>query len=389
MSEILIGRHGRQNPERSVEYCAQQAGISGHWRWLGSLTVLSAFIVLTFYMVISGWVLHYFFLSVSGQWNELSVGQAHQTMQQLLGNFPLQAFWDTLVVAGSVLVIAAGIHQGIERVVYVMFPLLVILLFILFIYALNAGNMADGLRFMFQPDFSKITFHSILAAMGQAFFSLGIALGILIMYGAYLGSEYSITYTSIAVSAVDTGIALFSGVVIFPILFAYQIAPAQGSSLIFETLPVAFSHMPFGNLFAALFFLMLEVAAFASAIGFLEPCAIWLKERIEMPRPLAAIIMGAIIWLLSLINITSFNLFKQVHILGLRFFDLSEAITAKFTLPLGGLLLALFCGWRLPSSMLKSELHTLHPAVFKVWLWCLRIITPIAIVVVLVNTFII
>lgn len=387
MAEILLGRHGRQNPEESIGLWAEQAKVGRGWKWVGSLTVLSAFIILTFYIVISGWVLHYFFLSVTGHFHQLDVADTHRIWQSLHNNFAMQALWTSLVVAATIIIIAAGVHQGIEKVVYVMFPILIILLVILLGYAWQSSSFTQGLAFLFQPDFYRLNMHTILEAVGQSFFSLGIAVGVLMMYGAYLPETNSVSQTSLAVSLADTGIALLAGMAIFPVLFSQNLTPGQGSSLIFKTLPLAFSHMPFGGLFAALFFLMLEIAAFASAIGFLEPAAIWLKERLSIPRPLAAWIMGIIVWLIGLLHIASMSIWPDTKLLDMNLFQWAQQITAKVTLPLGGLLVALFCGWRLPAQVLRAQLHTRFNWLFWGWLWTLRAVAPIGIILVLVGAF--
>ncbi len=389
MAEIILGRHGRQNPENTMLSCAREIRAAKAWKWVGTVTVASAFLILSYYLVIIAWVFHYFLFSLTGNLNNITSAAAQSEFDGLMNDFNYQLLLDSVLTLGTAGVIALGIHRGVEKVAYILFPSLIVLLGILFIYALNSGGFTQGMDFLFSFDLHKVTGQSVLNALGQAFFSLGISSAVLMMYGAYFRSNLSIAKTSLAISAIDTGIALFSGLVVFPIVFSQMLSPNAGPSLIFITLPVAFGQMTGGSFFATLFFLMLLFAAFTSGVGYLEPAVMWFKERFNISsRPIAALTMGLIVWFFSVLNISSFNILKHATIFGANVFDTLDFITAKITLPLGGLLIALFCGWVMPSRTLRKDLKLIPRWVFMTWLWSLRVIAPIAITIILVGAWI-
>jgi len=387
MSEVLVGRRGGHNPAFSFRKLALAQGKSRWWFFAGALPILSGFLILSYYTVIAGWVLDFLFHSLIGTFNGTSVTAVHSLFTTLLANPMQMLFWNTLVVFATITVIALGIHKGLENTVYVMFPLLAILAVVLILYALESGSFMQGVEFLFRPDFSKITFKSALLALGQAFFSLSIGTGIMLTYGKYVQPTTSILKTSVIISLTDTGIALIAGLTIFPIVFATGLEPSSGPSLIFKTLPVAFGQMPFGAFFAALFFLMLEMAAFTSAIALLEPTVVFLMEKFNWSRPRATLKAGFVIWLLGLGSILSFNIGKSYTIFGLTFFELLDYTTANIMLPLGGILVAIFTGWIMLQRTTADELKLKESGIpYKIWRIATRYIAPFAIVVILVSS---
>jgi neurotransmitter:Na+ symporter, NSS family len=265
----------------------------------------------------------------------------------------------------------------------------------LVMYAAIAGDLPGTIRFLFQADFSKITASVVLQAIGQAFFSVSVAMGLLITYGAYLDRETRLGSSAVYIAGADTCVALLSGLAIFPLVFANSLDPAEGPGLIFITLPIAFGQMPMGALFGAVFFLLVLVSALTSSIAILEPMVSWAEEHDWLRRGPAAVIAGVAAWAVGLATVFSFNLWAGWFPLG-RFerfrastvFDLIDYLTSNLLLPLGGMLIAVFVGWVLSSETARQELGVVDGRSFRAWRFTLRFVTPIAVGWVLVaNLF--
>jgi NSS family neurotransmitter:Na+ symporter len=260
------------------------------------------------------------------------------------------------------------------------------MLIALVLYAAIEGDMARTVRFLFQADFSKINSGVVLQAIGQAFFSVSVAMGLLITYGAYLDRETRLGSSAIYIAGADTFVALMSGLAIFPLVFANALDPAEGPGLIFVTLPIAFGQMPAGALFGALFFLLVLVSALTSSIAILEPMVSWAEEHAWMKRGPAAIAAGVLAWVVGLATVFSFNLWSGWFPLG-RFerfrestvFDLIDYFTSNLLLPLGGVLIAVFVGWVLSAETTRQEVGVHDGRGFRAWRFALRYIAPLGV----------
>lgn len=386
MGEVLIGRRGRQNPAFAFRNIAKKEGRSKWWLLAGALPALTGFLILSYYSVITGWVLDFFVHSIAETFKGISIEQTSHLFETLLNNPMRMLFWDTLMIAAIILIIGRGIQKGLERTVYFMFPALMILIIVLLVYAIKTGSFMQGAEFLFKPDFSKLTADSILVALGQAFFSLSIGTGAMIAYGKYVTKETSITSSTMIIAATDTFVALIAGLAIFPIVFANGLEPGAGPSLIFKTLPIAFGQMPGGDFFAGLFFLMLLFAAFTSAIALFEPMVIWCMEGFNWSRMRATSTCGFVLWILSLGTIGSFNIANDLKISGMTFFDGLDHITSNIFLPLSGLLVAIFTGWMMTRSDTADELQlNSRSLTFRSWRFVMRYVAPIAIVVIFLR----
>ncbi len=259
MSEILIGRRGRRNPVASMRLLGEEEGGSPNWGLVGVMGVFAGFLILSFYSVIAGWVIAYIFKLGSGVFAGAGATDVQVAIQSLTDSWVQTGLWHTLFMGLTVFVVARGVERGLEAAVTLMVPALIGILLILLGYSVVSGEFGRALEFLFRPDFSAINGSIILAAMGQAFFTLSIGMGTVMAYGAYLPQETSITGTASAVVVADTGIALLSGLVIFPIVFANGLDPSAGPDLIFQALPLSFGNMPGGTLFGTLFFMLLSV----------------------------------------------------------------------------------------------------------------------------------
>jgi len=282
-------------------------------------------------------------------------------------------------------VVARGVNSGIEVAVRYLMPALFLLLLILIGYSLAHGGFAQAVDFMFTPDFSKINQDVVLSAMGQAFFSLSLGMGAIMIYGSYLNKTASIGKTTFAVAIADSGVAILAGLAIFPIVFSNGLETAQGAGLIFNTLPLAFGQMSGGLLFGTLFFILLVFAAWTSSISLIEPAVAWLVENRGLARVRASIYCGFATWLIGLGTVLSFNYGQNWQIFGKTFFDCLDYLTSNIMLPLGGLMIALFVGWVMKEASVKEELAMQNQVIYSIWLFLLRFVTPLGLVLVFLS----
>lgn len=384
MAEILVGRRARQSPINAVRETAAEAGRSKHWGLIGWLGVLAGYIIFSFYSVVAGWVLHYIAGMGTGQLVDIGSEQAGQRFTDLLASPDQMLMWHTVFVLMVVAVVAGGVNKGLERATKVMMPALFLLLIVLLGYSVNSGGFAEGWSFLFSFSPEALTWDAVLVALGHSFFTLSLGMGAIMAYGSYMGKKDSIGSTVITIGVLDTLVALVAGLCIFPIVFANQMDPAAGPGLMFITLPVAFGQMPGGQVFGFLFFTLVGVAAWTSAISLLEPATAWVVERFGMRRPLAALVLGIIIWLMGIASLLSFNHWAEIKIFSLSVFDFLDFLTANIMLPLSGLLIALYAGWVLTSNMTRDELALGCNKVYAAWWFVIRYIAPVAVMIIFV-----
>lgn len=379
IAEIMLGRQGRQNPACAIGLVARHSGRRKGWQVVGFATILAGFLILSYYSVIAGWALDYVFQAALGHFTQRSAQDIDSLFEALISSPWKLMLWHSLIMAGTIFVVAMGVQKGLERSIRFMFPTMLVLMIVIVLYSMQTGYFGHGLSFLFKPDFSKITANGILMALGHAFFTLSLATGSIMMYGAYLPKNISIPSTTLFVAGADTLIALIAGLAIFPIVFANGLQPGAGPGLIFKTLPIAFGQMPAGAFFATLFFVMLVFAAFTSAISLLEPTVAWFIEKAKMSRYTAALVSGGLIWLLGLGTIFSFNIWQNVKMFNLNIFEFLDYLTANIMLPLGGLAIAIFAAWRIKKAFALAELEIADGLLYKSWKYVLGIIAPIAI----------
>jgi len=375
MSEFLIGRSGRANASGSFEKLAP--GTS--WKWVGRLGILAGFLILGFYMVVCGWTLEYIVQSVSGEL--MRAGSFHDNFGNLLQNPFRQFTWMFLFTALTAFFILGGVKKGIEQSAKILMPVLFLLLVILGIRSLTLPGSQEGLAFLFKPSMEHVKSTIFLDAIGQAFFSLSIGMGCMTTYGSYFRDDSNLRKTAIQVSLLDSMVAVLAGIVIFPAAFALTQTPdtivstlvAGGPGLLFITIPDLFYHLPFSSFWASLFFLLLAIAALTSTISLMEVVTTFLHEKFQMLRrnaiffvSIGVIILGAISSFLP------------------SFFNLLDYTTAKVMLPVVGLFISLFIGWRLDKKIVYAQLTnngTLPVSVrfIKLYVFILRYIAPVAI----------
>lgn len=383
VSEWLIGRRGQKNPIHSMAELATKNGQPKAWALVGASGVLAAFLILSFYSIIGGWSLSYTLGSVTGRFSGQDIDGIGAIFGNLLGSPGILALWHTAFMALVIWIVARGVTKGLEGAVRTMMPALLLLLLILVGYGITTGHFGEAMAFMFRPDWSAVTGGVVLAAMGQAFFTLSLGMGIMMAYGSYLGEEVSLLGTARTVIVLDTVIALLAGMAIFPIVFANGMSPSEGPGLIFVNLPVAFGNMAGGTLLGLMFFLLLTFAALTSAISLLEPTVELVEERTPLSRVGATIISGAAVWVLGIAALLSFNIWDDVLFFGLNIFDLLDTFTSKVMLPLTGLGAIIFVAWCLDRNSVTQELG-LTGGKEQLWNLVARYVAPIGVIAVFI-----
>ncbi|MFZ9085905.1 MAG: sodium-dependent transporter [Steroidobacteraceae bacterium] len=374
IAEMLLGRRGRSHPAGAIARLAVESGCRPAWGWVGGLGVIVAWVIMTYYSVIAGWAMAHVWPTLSGGFAGADAGVTAAHFDALLASPVRLMAWAGVYTAVAVAIVARGLHSGIERSISLLMPALFLALLLLVAYGLVEGEVAPALQFLFAPDFSRIDGSVVLAAVGQAFFSVGVGMGIMITYGSYLPRDVSLVRSAFLIAGADTLVALLAGIALFPLVFANGLDPAAGPGLVFVTLPIAFGNMPGGQLFGGIFFCLLVVAALTSSIAAIEPMVRWLIDRRGWSRPKAAWIAGGLTWVAGLATVLSFNLWKDWHPLGAlarfqdkTFFDLLDYATSNLLMPLCALLLAVFVGWRMRAEESADELGLGSPFQFLVW----------------------
>ncbi|MCE8017303.1 sodium-dependent transporter [Halomonas sp. MCCC 1A17488] len=385
VAEWLIGRRGQENPINAMAELARRGGHLPAWVLVGVSGVLGAFLILSFYSVIGGWSLSYTLGSITGTFSGQDAEGVGGVFTGMLGSPVTLLLWHTVFMLLVIGIVARGVTKGLEGAVRTMMPALVILMLVLVGYGMTTGHFGEALSFMFRPDWGAISGEVVLAAMGQAFFTLSLGMGIMMAYGSYLGEEVNLLGTARTVILLDTGIALLAGLAIFPIVFANGLDLNSGPGLIFVTLPLAFGNMTGGTLLGLMFFLLLTFAALTSAISLLEPVVEFVEERTPLSRVVATLVSGVAVWALGILALLSFNLLGEFLILGLNVFDLLDTFTSKILLPLTGLGAILFVAWCLDRQSVAAELN-LSGAGQSLWVVVARYVAPLGVVAVFLHS---
>jgi NSS family neurotransmitter:Na+ symporter len=384
LSEFVIGRSTQRNPIGAFLKLAP----GRPWFLIGIMGVGAAFMILSFYAAVAGWTMEYLYQSVINGF----AGKSPEQLSEMFNSFrsgswrPIIWFLIFMVLTASIVI--SGIRNGIEKYAKILMPVLLLILIILSIRSLTLPGAGEGLRFLFKPDFSKISAGTILEALGQAFFSLSIGMGTLITYGSYIQKNDRLGNTAISVSLADTFIAVLAGVAIFPAVFAFGIDPAAEEGLVFITLPNIFQQMAGGYFFALMFFVLLAVAALTSTISVLEVVVAYFVEELKMTRRRATIWATSLISILGLLAAGSWGWFSNMTIFGKNVFGLLNFTSANILLPLGGFFIVIFVGWFIGRKAVRQELSnegSLRVRFLGLFLWIVRLVAPIAIAIVFLN----
>lgn len=385
MSELALGRKSRSNPIGAFKKLHPK----GKWHYTGILAVLTSFIILSFYLMIAGWVFSYFIKSLTGELITIPPQNLGLYFETISSNTFNVLFWNLVIISITSFIVISGVKDGIEKYSKILMPLLLITLIVLVFRSVTLEGAKSGLDFLFKPDFSKLSTKAILEALGHAFYTLSLGMGILITYGSYIDEKEDLKSLSFQVIFADTLIAIMAGVVIFPAVFAYGFEPEAGPALIFITLPAVFQSMPFGSIFETLFFLLVGIAAITSTISLLEVSVSALTEEFNLGRKKATLIISSGLFLMSIPSSLSFGIWKEVKILGLSFFELFDFIASNIFLPAGGILTCIFVAWIWGTKNAFDEITgegVYSSKSYKIYNFLLKYIAPIAILIILLYS---
>ena len=383
MAELAIGRKGRAAGDQAVRNLSGEVGASPWWGSIGWLSFIIPFVGIGYYSVVGGWVSDYFAMAFVNR------ADAGSEFNDMLADPVRLLVGQTVFLSLVTYVVTKDIRQGIERIAKFMMPAFFLLLLGLAIYAAVVGDFARAVDFLLAPDFSALSTKVVMLAVGQAFFSLAIGIGVMMAFGSYLPSNVSLFRTAGGICLADTLVAIIAGMMIFPLLFAQGLDPQSGPGLVFITMPGAFDAMTGGAVLYFLFFALLFLAAFTTGVGTLEAAAAWLINR-GVARPKAAIWCGIGAWFIALITMLSFNILSSVRPLEFiamfaesSIFDVIDLTIANLLLPLNGLLVALFAGWAMKNNTLIREIS---PAgVYRIWHGIIRFLVPLGLISVLIS----
>ena len=389
MAEFMIGRRSRANTAGAYRLLSKGTP----WKWVGRLGVLSGFLILSYYCIVAGWTLEYIVQAATGSLSGQDAEGFIHTFNTFVSNPWRPVLWLFVFMLLTHFVIVKGVEKGIERSSKILMPLLFILLLVLAGCSISLPNASEGLRFLLQPDFSKVDSQVLLGAMGQAFFSLSLGMGCLCTYASYFRNDTNLPRTAFNVAMIDTIVAILAGLIIFPAAFSVGIQPDKGPSLLFITLPnvfqQAFGTMPLlATLLSLLFYILLALAALTSTISLHEVVTAYLHEEFQLSRTKAARLVTTGCITLGILCSLSLGIGKEYTLFGLTLFDLFDSTTAKIMLPLGGLFIALFAGWYLDKQIVWEEASnhgTLKVHTYRLLLFVLRYVAPVCITLIFLD----
>ena len=386
ISEFIIGRRSQKNAFATFR---DLSGGSA-WRWVGLFTIIVPMIVLSYYCVIGGWSIEYLLKSLAFSFG----GESQGTLSTMFTGF-VTSTWGPLAahtgfLLATTMIVVVGIKDGIEKFSKIMMPLLFVIVLSIAVYSLTLPGAKEGVKYLFYPDFSKLTGKSVAAALGQAFFSLSLGFGTIMTYASYVSKKENIMFQSAATAISDLMFAIIAGTAIMPAVFAFGINPQAGPGLVFETLPFVFGQMPAGGLIAILFFVALLVAALTSSISMLEVAVAYLVEEKKFSRLGACALLFVICWVIGAVCSLSFGPLSHIQIRGGNIFDFLDSLSSNVLMTLGSLFTVIFVGWRLKKTDVYDEFTnggtlSRNSKIFGVLWFLIRYIAPVAIIAIFIS----
>jgi len=380
IAELAIGQRTRMSAVAAFEHISN----ARPWRWTGWLGVTASVAILAYYPLIAGWVARYLWEYTVGAPHGSQGGGFAARFEAAIAD-PLQAiFWYGVVIAVAASIVAAGIERGIELANKVLMPLFAVIVVLLAGYGLSLPGSSRALSFLFSPDWSVLLEpKTYLAAVGQAFFSIGLAMAILVTYGSYLPSSERLPRAALVIAAGDTLIALVAGVMIFAAVFSYGLDPAHGPTLAFVVLPEVFAAMPAGGWIGLGFFLLLQVAALTSVVALLEVPVSLLVAKLRWRRSFSAMAVALAVFLMGVPSALGYGFLRESSFMPLL--DVIDHFASNIILPLSGIAIALFAGWVWPMEDAAQASGLVTKRMHRLWIWLLRIVIPGTIALVLVR----
>ena len=386
ISEFIIGRRSQKNAFATFR---DLSGGSA-WRWVGLFTIIVPMIVLSYYCVIGGWSIEYLLKSLAFSFG----GESQGTLSTMFTGF-VTSTWGPLAahtgfLLATTMIVVVGIKDGIEKFSKIMMPLLFVIVLSIAVHSLTLPGAKEGVKYLFYPDFSKLTGKSVAAALGQAFFSLSLGFGTIMTYASYVSKKENIMFQSAATAISDLMFAIIAGTAIMPAVFAFGINPQAGPGLVFETLPFVFGQMPAGGLIAILFFVALLVAALTSSISMLEVAVAYLVEEKKFSRLGACVLLFVICWVIGAVCSLSFGPLSHIQIRGGNIFDFLDSLSSNVLMTLGSLFTVIFVGWRLKKTDVYDEFTnggtlSRNSKIFGVLWFLIRYIAPVAIIAIFIS----
>ena len=384
LSEFTIGRSTQRNPYGAFRRLAPEKP----WFLVGLMGIVAAFMILAFYTVVAGWTLEYLYQAVINGFRGLSSDEINVMFDHFRAGTFRPILWFLIFMFMTAWIVVSGIRKGIEKYTKVLMPFLFVLILVMDVRAVTLPGAMEGLKFLFRPDFSKVSAETILEALGQGFFSLSIGMGTLITYGSYINKKERLGNAALNVTIADTLIAVLAGIAIFPAVFAFGIEPGAGTGLVFKTLPLIFQEMPGGYIFSVIFFLLLAIAALTSTISVLEVIVAFFSEELNITRRAATLLATAAVAILGIFAAGSWGWFAVLHVKNQNFFGILDFTTANILLPLGGFFIVIFVGWFMGTDRVRAELTNrgeIKAAYMPVFVFLVRFVAPLAIALVFMN----
>ena len=384
LSEFVIGRHAQSDAVGSFKKLAPKTA----WPFVGYMGVFCGFLIFAFYSTVSGWTLEYIVKAVTNSFHGKDLAAIEQDFNTFHESGWRNVVWQAIFIFLTGFVVYKGVQNGIEKYSKILMPMLLVILIILGIRSVTLPGAKDGLVFLFKPDFSKITGKELVSALGQVFFSLSMGMGVLITYGSYIKKSDNLTTTALSVTLSDTLVAVLAGIVIFPAAFSFGVKPTAGMGLVFNTLPMIFNQMIGGYFFCIIFFVLLAIAALTSTISLLEVVVAYITEELHIKRQTATIIACVVTMLLGAFASLSLIKDSPFVIAGTTLFDGMDFVSSNILLPLGGMLIVLFVGWKFGKSKFFAEVTnegTLKAPWRKVIFFIIRYLAPVAIAIVFIT----
>lgn len=381
-AEFAMGRDSRANAVRTFASLTGKKSMGA----IGIMGIIGSVLILSFYSVVAGWTIEYTVFSFTRGFKATDVSTLHSLFNSSIASPGKALFYTWLFLFINFLALSRGVRKGIERLSNLLMPLLFLILIVFCVNSLMLPQAGKGLEFLFAADFSQVSVSTVLSAMGQAFFSLSIGLGCMLTYGSYFKDSTNIPRTAVSIAALDTLVAILSGIIIFPAVFSFGMSPTAGPTLVFETLPAIFGVMTGGDILAPLFFILLFIASLTSTISMAEISISFCTERFLWSRRRASATVICLSTLLGGICALSFGPMANVEIFSLTFFNLFDFASSNILLPIGGVCTSLIAGWIYPPERFARQLSLTGSPLFPILRFLLRYIIPLCILLIFLNS---
>ncbi len=389
LAELLLGKRTQSNPVGAFGVFRPEQPV---WKLVGVLGVFTGFVILSYYSVIAGWTIEYSMKAVMGQFSTVAPEKAGEMFVAFLGNPYKQMLWHFVFMAMTVAIVIGGVSKGIERWSKILMPALIAIILFLTFQALRLDGARQAVVFIFNPDFSQLTSHSVLEALGHAFFTLSLGMGAMLTYGSYMEKKVDIVKAGVIVAVMDTVIAIMACLMMYPIIFTNKVEVKESIGIIFTSIPALLARLPFGNMLAVMFFLLVCFAALTSAISLLEVVVSWGVDELNWRRKPTTLLLASVVFAFGVpsalcngtLPLFSAKFFPKGGGEWLNYLDAWDYLASNWFLPIGGFMTAVFVGWVLKKEEVIGEFPSkTHKVIYVVWRFLLKFLTPVGVLVVM------